>query len=216
MEPGSAAVAEVARIVIGVADAVPIQWSLQTLGGGVTEDIGASGGIRRVAGTAQHLGRTIEWPVIVKALLRQEVVVGDYRPVRNDPRAFDYWRREADVYDSGLLAALGGGLLAPRCFRIDDHGDEMLLWLEDVPDDGPSEWSFDQYRPAVFHLGQLNGLYLDGRPLPFQPWLSRGRIREWLAAGRGSIERMRVQRRPGPPVDVAQRCFRRRNRAPPG
>jgi hypothetical protein len=186
MGPSPTAIEEVARIVIGVADAGPIDWSVQALGGGVTEDIGASGGIRRVAGTAWHLGRAIEWSVIVKILLRQEVVVGDYRPQRNDPRAFDYWRREADAYDSGLLADLGGGLLAPRCFRIDDLGDEVLLWLEDVPDDGPSEWSFDRYRLAAFHLGQFNGHYLDGGSLPSRPWLSRAASARGLQPAAGA------------------------------
>ena len=78
-----------------------------------------------------------------------------------------YWRREAEAYRSGLLAGLGGGLRAPRCGLVADRGDgSVALWLEDLLGDPASSWSLDRYHRASRHLGQAQGEYIAGRPLP--------------------------------------------------
>jgi Phosphotransferase enzyme family len=92
-----------------------------------------------------------------------------------------YWRREAEAYRSGLLAGLGGGLRAPRCELVADRDDgSVALWLEDLRGDPASSWSLDRYHRAARHLGEAQGGYIAGRPLPDEPWLSRGWLRSYL------------------------------------
>jgi hypothetical protein len=92
-----------------------------------------------------------------------------------------YWRREAEAYRSGLLAGLGGGLRAPRCELVADRGDgSVALWLEDLQGDPAPSWSLDRYHRAARHLGQAQGEYIAGRPLPDEPWLSRRWLRSYL------------------------------------
>jgi hypothetical protein len=106
----------------------------------------------------------------------------------NNPADWAYWKREILAYQSGLLDDLPGDLLAPRCFGVVEHpGEEFWIWLEDIPQEDNSNWSLERYGLAARHLGQFNGAYLNGYPLPNQPWLSRGRIRDWLTQGEAVI-----------------------------
>ena len=173
-----------------------IDWGATPLSGGATGEIGLTGGLWRVSGEVESLGHAVPWSAVLKILTHSEVVVGDYRADRDDPRGFDYWRREADAYASGLLGDLGEGLLAPRCWRVDEHDGEVAIWLEELPPD-VSTWSVERYRLAAAHLGLFNGAYLDGRKMPSRPWLSRGRIHDWLRGRERGIRGMRTDRRPG-------------------
>ena len=104
----------------------------------------------------------------------------------------------AEAYASGVLTDLGEGLVAPRSYRIDHvSGSEIALWLEDMPDEGPDEWSLSSYEVAAHHLGVFNGRTLGELGNERYPWLSQGRIRSWLAWGEPGIESMRTSRRTG-------------------
>jgi Phosphotransferase enzyme family len=93
-----------------------------------------------------------------------------------------YWRREAEAYRSGLLGALAGGLRAPRCYLVADRAaGAVALWLEDLHGAPASSWSIDRYHRAARHLGQAQGEFVVGRPLPDEPWLSRRWLRSYLA-----------------------------------
>jgi hypothetical protein len=84
--------------------------------------------------------------------------------------------RERLAFTSGLLADLPG-LGAPRCFGAEERADGATwLWLEDVPEAGPSRWPVARYATAARHVGEMNGAYLAGRPLPDHPWLSGGYV----------------------------------------
>lgn len=94
------------------------------------------------------------------------------------------------AYQSGLLANLPGSLSAPRCYGIAEYpGEEFWIWLEDIQQPA-DEWTLERHSLAARHLGQFNGAYLAGYPLPeAQPWLTWGRTREWLSEVRPYIER---------------------------
>ena len=101
-------------------------------------------------------------------------------------------RHEAAVYRSGVLAHLPGPLAAPRCFAVQEqpHG-EWWLWLEEVTADIDHPWSLDHCHVAARQLGQFNGAYLAGRPLPEEPWLNPlGGLLADVASAARSIQRL--------------------------
>jgi hypothetical protein len=85
------------------------------------------------------------------------------------------------LYASGLLDALPAGLRAPPCYGCDELADGAVwLWLEHVREDGERSWPSARWADAARRLGQFNGAYLAGRPLPHAPWLGGRRLRAWV------------------------------------
>ena len=119
----------------------------------------------RCTGHARTAGKTVAWSLVLKVVGRERTS----------------GRREAQANASGLLHDLPGGLAAARCFGVDEHGDTFRIWQEEVVDEVGRPWPLDRYGLAARHLGQFNGAYLVSRPLPTEPWLSRGWIRELVA-----------------------------------
>jgi len=155
-------------------NAVLIDWHYTPIEGG----FGALHGVYRWWGTAQSAGATRTWSLIFKA-------TGAPATGNQAPSALDYWQREALVYRAGLLDDLRAGLVAPRCFAVvEQPGEGVWIWLEDIvpaedaplDEEGYAVWPFARYGLAARHLGQFNGAYLTGRPLPAAPWLSSGRL----------------------------------------
>ncbi|HMG45811.1 MAG TPA: hypothetical protein VK611_31060 [Acidimicrobiales bacterium] len=102
-----------------------------------------------------------------------------------------YWRREARAYESGLLTSLTGGLRPPECHLIAERDDgSVALWLEDLTGAPGSTWPVGRYRDAARHLGRAQGEFVAGRPLPTDPWLSRGWLRAYLAQRDRHLERL--------------------------
>jgi hypothetical protein len=147
-------------------------WHCQSLSGGT------NGGVYRIWGEGQDQEQAVSWSLILKVLSSasgsQEIT------------AATYWKREALVYQSGLLSDLPGALTAPQCFGISipprntASGDELWVWLEDIQDDTGPIWPSHLIALAARTLGQFNGGYLQAKPLPTYAWLSQGRMREWL------------------------------------
>src|SRR5918996_981535 len=147
---------------------VATEWSCRPLGGGAGEGLG----LYRVAGSARVRGVTYPWALVVKVCAATD---------GTDPGAWDYPAREVRAYGSGLLAALPGGLATPRCLAVEAQPDGTTrLWLEAVADAHPGPWSLGRYAIVARHLGRFNGAFLAGTPLPAQPWLSRGWLRNFV------------------------------------
>jgi hypothetical protein len=128
----------------------------------------------RVSGSAETQGTTHRWSLVLK--------VFRMRGRADDPLRWNYWKREPLAYQMGLLAALPGGLVAPRCYGVtEQRAGEVWLWIEDVADLGRQQWSLDDFACAARHLGRFNGAYLAGQTLPAYAWLSQGRLRAWVA-----------------------------------
>ena len=137
-----------------------------------TEQIHASGSrarIFRFSGDAEDRGDLLPWSLILKVV--------PFSPDRDDPSSRSYWKREALAYQSGLLDDLPAGLAAPRCLDVVEQPEgDVWLWLEEVSDDIGANWPLAHYGVVARHLGQFNGTYLMGRPIPSYPWLSGGRV----------------------------------------
>jgi len=145
-------------------------WECKQLHGG----IGLGTAIYRFCGEGHDRGHKVPWSLILKTLCPAE----DNTKVS----AWNYYRREVDAYQSGLLDDLPGGLAAPRCFGVVEHSDGICwIWLEDVGEEIGSQWPLEHYGVVARHAGQLNGAYLVERPLPSQSWLSSDWLRGYIA-----------------------------------
>ena len=144
-------------------------------------------GLSRLAGTAQAGRETLPWSVVVKSISRPDPA-HDPTGTADTPSAWNYWKREILAYQSGLLADLTGDLVAPRCYAVaEDANGEWRIWLEDIAEN-PTPWTMDRHGSTARHLGQFNGAYLAGRPLPAeQPWTYRGRNGEWIGVASGLV-----------------------------
>ncbi len=130
----------------------------------------------RFTGHARTAGKTVAWSLVLK-VVRRERTSG---------------RREAQANASGLLHDLPGRLVAARCYGVEAHGDTLRIWQEEVVDEVDRPWPLDRYSLAARHLGQLNGAYLVGRPLPTGPWV----LREWIRSEVAEEEALDVARPP--------------------
>jgi hypothetical protein len=190
-------------------------WEVRHVHGGFGFGSAGASAIHRVSGQGRDAAATLEWTLILKVL---------YPPAEaSKPSDWDYWRREAHAYESGLLDDLPGGLQAPRCFGVADQPNgDCWIWLEDVADRSGSvddigeKWPLEHYAVVARHLGRFNGAYLTGqRPVPSHPWL-RGRDHFRAALGEAGplLERLReaqdhpLVRRRFPP-DVVELLERR-------
>ncbi len=99
-----------------------------------------------------------------------------------------YWRREVLAYETGLLASLPGGLRAPTCRLAAPRDDgSIALWLEDITAPPATAWTVERYGVGARHLGQMQGAFLAGRPLPEHEWLSHDWLRSYLAQRDGDM-----------------------------
>jgi hypothetical protein len=155
-------------------------WACEQLHGG----IGMGTAIYRFAGQGRDGEQEVPWSLILKTLC----------PAENNTHvsAWNYYKREADAYRSGLLDELPGGLAAPRCFGVVEHPDGTCwIWLEDVGEEIGPQWPLEHYGLVARHAGQLNGAYLVERSLPAWPWLSSGWLRGYVALSAPAIPLIR-------------------------
>jgi Phosphotransferase enzyme family len=170
-----------ARQVLGKAAVEVLEWQCQRLSAGGSEMSGGLG-VYRISGTARDQDSPYPWSLILK-------ITSGSAAGSQEPAAWNYWKREVTAYQSGLLDQLPGSLRAPRCYAIAEYpGDEFWMWLEDVRETMP-DWTMEQHHLAARHLGEFNGAYLTGYPLPDgKPWLTRGRTREWTTFAQSLLE----------------------------
>ena len=102
-----------------------VEWSHERVHAAFNQ---ATAGLYRVTGMGLLRGELIPWSVILKIVHASDDPFGGSA----QPGHANYWKREALIYQSGLLDALPG-IRAPRCHGIDE-GDTTAagIWLEDV------------------------------------------------------------------------------------
>lgn len=170
-------------------DAELIDWRCQSIDGGTGEGLG----LWRISGQANQQGQVTAWSLVLKILSPQTsgAAIDDW----------NYWRREAHVYESELLQELPSALAAARCYQVTTQDDGAVwLWLEDVGEQITTTWTGAHYRQAGRCLGQFNGCYLTGKTLPDHSWLSRRWLHQWLDRAPGMskivtlVDHPRVQR----------------------
>lgn len=198
-----------------------LDWRHEELG--YTTRTPIAGGVYRVAGNAQTRGAVQPWSLVLKIIHSpngRSWPDGRRVPAGwgTDPTHNQYWQREALAYRSGLLDDLPGDLIAPCCFGVVERGEDVLwLWLEEIDETERKPWPLARYGIVARHLGQFNGAYLAGRPIPTAPWLNRGFLRAWSAEPTRAILIERLARadtwthplvRRAFPTPVAERLLR--------
>ena len=170
-------------------------WTTELLARPTVADL-ATVGIWRIRGS--------DWSSVLKVLAHAEGGGGAWSSHPEMSHPF-YWRREADAFESPLLAGLRGGLRAPYPHGVVDRRDgTVAVWMEDIAGDPGSGWPLTRYGLAARHLGQLQGalagaptLVVDGLA---EPWLSRDWLRVYVqrrAAGCAILDDPDVWRHPG-------------------
>ncbi|MCA9964626.1 MAG: phosphotransferase [Anaerolineales bacterium] len=144
----------IVRQVTGNPTAVPGAWAIEPMSGGWGGAVG---------GTALYRVHGVGWSLVLKVLYERPDEPVD-APV--------YWKREFDLYRSGLLAQLPPtGLRSPTVYATAEFPEACWVWLADIAEEKP-HWTFDDYHLVARRLGQFNGAYLTGWPIPTAPWLN--------------------------------------------
>jgi hypothetical protein len=92
----------------------------------------------------------------------------------DNPRFWNYWRREAYVYETAQPARLGLG--APELYELREHADGAVeLVLEDVSGRHAATLTLEDLVATARALGRAQG----AAELPAEPWLSRAYLRTY-------------------------------------
>ncbi len=155
-----------------------VDWQVRKMTGGVEAD----NFIYRFEGIAAAAGETLPWALILKSMAASDK--------NQNTDGIWYWKREGMAYQSGLLHSLpGGNVTAPACYGVQERPDgSVWLWLEAVQDDVGSPWPLEQYARAARHLGQFNGAYLCGQPLPSDDWITHKWLHKYVEHGSSTID----------------------------
>jgi len=134
-------------------------WERETISGGTGGAIG---------GTALYrfYGKTKDmqvWSTVLKILYA--------RPDETTTSPY-YWKREYEVYRSGMLDNLPDGkLVPPTIYGFEDFGESCWIWMEDIKNE-KVDWELEDYGDVARHLGRFNGAYLTKHDLPDYDWLT--------------------------------------------
>jgi hypothetical protein len=151
-----------------------LDWTVQPLDH--AKIIDTTGGLYRFSGYGRDGVATRPWALVLKIINRPKEECQDLRE-------WCYWKRELLAFQSGLLADLPGGLVAPRCYGMTERDDGGWLWLEHIVESTGRRWSLEHYHQAAHQSGRFGGAFLSGTPLPVHPWLSAPFYRSVFADG---------------------------------
>jgi hypothetical protein len=138
-------------------------------------------GLYRVEGDAWDDDERLAWALVVKVLQGRIESPESPFPPSQDPTHWNYWRREALVFDSELRERLPVGLTMPACYAVEAIGDdEIHLYMEAVVGAPAEQWSTARFALAARQLGRFQGALRAGVTIFDAPWASRGWLRSWV------------------------------------
>lgn len=125
-------------------------------------------GIYRVGGHAATAAGEQRWSAVVKVIEIGESANAD---AELDPQ------REVAVYQSGVFAALHGGVRSAQCYAIEVYNGRQFVWQEDLSAAPQAPWGAKHFIETARHLGQFNG-HWPASALPSWAWLNQGGLRK--------------------------------------
>jgi hypothetical protein len=105
-------------------------------------------------------------------------------PTSDEPGHWNYWRREALAYQTGLAATAyaDSGIAAPELLEAATRADGGIdLWVSDVAGAAGWDWPVPRLGRFAYELGVSQARWA-GR-VPGLPWLSRRWLAQYLAEG---------------------------------
>jgi hypothetical protein len=187
---GGGAVLTLADLPPAVGD---VATSVEVLRHNVTNE--ATGGIWRVHGNAGSANLKVARP---PARSRDGSAAGrpagsSAWPTSDEPLHWNYWRREALAYETGLSAGAYGdaGIGGPSLLAARERADGCVeLWLADVGGTSGFEWTVARLGRFAAELGAGQARWA-GR-VPAAGWLSRDWLAGYLAEGPSSRTTVRA------------------------
>ena len=163
-------------------------WSCRPLGGGASEGIG----LYRVTGSARVRDATHPWALVCKVCAPAD---------GTDPGAWDYPRASRSRMARACWRRCPGACRPALPGRRGAAGRDDPALARGGRRRAPRSVALDRYALVARHLGRFNGAYLAGAPLPDQPWLSRGWLRDFVEpSGPALAELERLAGPGGPPL----------------
>lgn len=100
----------------------------------------------------------------------------------SEPRHWNYWRREALCYRSGLSQCYrDSGIFAPGLLALDENEKDAVLLIERVSGRPGESWDLGSYRRAAQCLGRAQGSWAGGDWETGHEWLSQGFLHDYSA-----------------------------------
>jgi hypothetical protein len=169
------------RTALGNSRLVVRSWQARRLHGGFQ----LNSSVFRLQGDALEAENLLSWSLVIKTIRPD--------PDHLSPQDYRYWKREALAYQSGVLNDLSGAVVAPRCYDVCTQPDgSVWLILEDVNAENDASWSLEKYASVARCLGEFNGAYLTGRPLPEATWVAHDWLRDYLMHAAPAVEFIRA------------------------
>jgi hypothetical protein len=137
-------------------------WAVQPLS---DKGIINPGGLWALDGHARAAQGPYAWSLVIKVLRRPQHERSPSNPW--------YWKREVDFVQSAIASRLPGPIRAPRFYRVDEHRDDVWVWMERVRLSSSEPWTPDDFRRIAHDLGRWNGACLTQFGFPTEPWLAR-------------------------------------------
>lgn len=164
----------IVRESLGKKDASVTGWNCELIKGDGSDEKRL---VCRVFGTATAGRDQWPWSVFLKV---PEPTHLHYNRWNREPL-----QREVMLFRSGILEDLPAGMVAPRCLSITEFpDDEPWMWLEHIAGTPSFEWPIDRFGLMAYHLGCMNGVFMDGTHLPDHEWLDNSAtFRERLQVG---------------------------------
>lgn len=162
---------DISNRMLGIDQGQLMMWRCDPIG--PKEPNFITGGVYRVSGISDAgAAGTREWTLVLKIVKPDKL--------RDDASHYNYWRREALAYESGLLCELPANVRVPECYAMEEQDNGALwLWLEEMRME-PRAWGRTDYAYAAKKLGEFHAGYLLGEPLPDAAWVNRRWMRSWI------------------------------------
>ena len=184
--------APVVRRALGDEDAWPVGWAVESMGWAAVNP--ATLGLYRLTGVARvGSAENVAWAAVLK-------VVGDVDlsgtrldvDFLHNPQDWNYWRREAVAFRSGLLDGWPGPLVPVRCLAVDEPAPEVVwIWLEACDNARTGgRWTLASHALLAHDLGAFAAQWANRAPSTTEhPWLAQRWLRDSMATLRaGAVD----------------------------
>ena len=142
------------------ADIIRADYQAMQLQGGTVGDV------RLVTGNAETAdGENLSYKVVLKTQKKWERF--------GDPES---WRREYDLYTSGISVLFTDSIRWPKCYHAEMNGDETQIWMEYVDGVTGLELTPEMFERAAEEIGRFQGKLYAEQPAVLRNLINLSRV----------------------------------------